>query len=91
MTPQAATILLPAELAEEIARLVESGAYPDAGAVVAAGLEALGPSEAEIETWLREEVLPVVDEMDRDPSRAIPAAQVFAELRARYQRRVGEA
>ena len=83
MTPQAATILLPAELAEEIARLVASGAYPDAGAVVAAGLEALGPSEAEIETWLREEVLPVVDEMDRDPSRVLSAEQVRASLDAR--------
>jgi len=48
-------------------------------------------SETGIETWLREEVLPVVDEIDRDLSRAIPAAQVFTQLRARYPRRVGEA
>lgn len=32
--------------------------------------------------WLREEVVPAYDAWKADPSRAIPAEEVFAELRA---------
>jgi len=41
-------------------------------------------SEA-IEQWLRQEVVPVVRRMIADPSLAIPADQVFAEIRALHE------
>ena len=37
-----------------------------------------------IENWLRDEVAPTFDRMQTDPSRAIPAAEVFAALRTRH-------
>lgn len=37
-----------------------------------------------VERWLREEVVPVAAAMQDDPSRAIPAAQVFDEIRAMH-------
>ena len=40
------------------------------------------PDEAEIEQWLRTEVVAICDEMDRDPSRGIPIEQVIANLKA---------
>jgi hypothetical protein len=40
-----------------------------------------------IERWLREEVVPVVTAMQADPGRAVPAAEVFAEIRAMHAKR----
>jgi len=48
---------------------------------VRAGLTALSEQDEAVERWLRDEVVPVYDAMRADPSRAIPAEQVFSELR----------
>jgi antitoxin ParD1/3/4 len=72
---------------EEIARLLASGACADASEVVAAGLEALAAQEAAL---FEAEIRPVIEAMERDPARAIPAEQVFAELRAHHARRLAE-
>jgi antitoxin ParD1/3/4 len=42
------------------------------------------------ERWLREEVVPVYDAMEADPTRGIPAEQVLAALRAHRARRIIE-
>ncbi|WP_431303567.1 ribbon-helix-helix domain-containing protein [Sediminicoccus sp. BL-A-41-H5] len=73
--------------AAEIERLLDSGACADPSEVVDAGLKALA---AEMDDWLRREVLPVAQAMERDPSRAMSAEQAFAELRAHHQRRLRE-
>lgn len=75
---------------EELARLLASGACADASEVVAAGLEVLAAREAAIDAWLRREVAPAAEALAADPSRAIPAEQVFAELRAHHARRLAE-
>lgn len=82
------TISLPAEQASYIDALVASGAYATASEVVRAGLRALQERDAAVERWLREEVAPVYDAMQAEPGRAIPADQVFAELRARHAARL---
>ncbi|MBS7791556.1 type II toxin-antitoxin system ParD family antitoxin [Roseococcus sp. SDR] len=71
--------------AAEIERLLASGACADASEVVAAGLEALAAQES---ACFEAEIRPVIEAMERDPSRAIPAGQVFAELRAHHARRL---
>jgi antitoxin ParD1/3/4 len=78
---------LAAEQAQYIDDLVASGRFATDSEVIAAGLESLRDEEDEIERWLREEVVPVANEMERDPSRGIPAAEVFAELKARISKR----
>lgn len=78
------TFSLPAEQAGYIDAQVASGAYASASEVVRAGLRALQERDAAVERWLREEVVPVAAAMEADPSRAIPAEEVFAELRALY-------
>jgi len=78
------TFSLPAEQAGYIDAQVASGAYASASEVVRAGLRALQERDAAMERWLREEVVPAAAAMDADPSRAIPAEEVFAELRALY-------
>ncbi|SRR6266540_7134732 len=81
------TFSLPKEHAKFIDAQVASGAYASASEVVRAGLRALQERDAAVERWLREEVGPAYDEMKRDPSRAIPAANVFSDIRARHAAR----
>jgi len=85
------TFSLPAEHAAFIDRKVSSGAYASGSEVVRAGLRALQERDAAVERWLREDVAPTHDAMKADPSRGIPAEQVFAELRARQNKRKGRA
>ncbi len=61
------TVSLPVEQASYIDSLVESGAYASESDVVLAGLEALQDRDAEIERWLINDVLPVVEAMEADP------------------------
>jgi antitoxin ParD1/3/4 len=82
------TITIPSEQARYVDRLVETGAYGSPSDVVSAGLRALQEKEAAVERWLREEVAPVYDAMEADPSRAIPADQVMAAIRARHSARL---
>jgi len=82
------TFSLPAEQAGFIDAMVASGAYASGSEVVRAGLRALQERDRAVENWLREEVIGVYDAMQANPSRAIPAAQVFAEVRARHADRL---
>ncbi|MFY9936268.1 MAG: type II toxin-antitoxin system ParD family antitoxin [Silvibacterium sp.] len=82
------TISLPAAEVDRIEALVESGAYPSSAEVVREALIALDEHNTSIEAWLREEILPVAEAYDADPGRGIPAEEVFARLRARYEETV---
>jgi antitoxin ParD1/3/4 len=81
-SPAKRTFSLPAAQARYIDRKVKSGAYASASEVVRAGLRALQERDEAVERWLREEVVPVYDAYKADPSRALPAADVFNEIRA---------
>ena len=79
------TVTLPAGLVERMEQQVASGEYTSASDAVRIGLELLGEDEEFVpsDEWLRREVLPVIDECARDPSRLIPAEEVFAGLERR--------
>lgn len=79
---------LPSEHTAFIDGLVASGAYASGSEVVRAGLRALQERDAAVERWLRDEVAPVYDAMKADPSRGIPAEDVFAQVRARHADRL---
>lgn len=82
------TFSLPSEQAEFIDDLVSSGAYATSSEVIRAGLRALQERDAAVERWLREEVVPVATAMLADPHRALPADQVFDEIRDLHARRL---
>jgi antitoxin ParD1/3/4 len=82
------TFSLPNEQAAYIDAKVDDGA--SASEVVRAGLHALQERDAAVERWLRDEVVPTYDAMKADPNQGIPAKAVFAEMRARYSRRIVE-
>jgi antitoxin ParD1/3/4 len=78
------TITLPAEEAGRIEALVESGAYATAAEVIREALLALEERNTTLEEWLREQVAPAYDAYHADPSRGIPADEVFDEVLARH-------
>ena len=87
-SPDKRTFSLPVEQSSYIDTLVASGTYASGSEVVRAGLRALQERDAAVEKWLRDEVVEVCDAMRSDPSRAIPAEQVFATIRARHADRL---
>jgi antitoxin ParD1/3/4 len=85
---QKRTFSLPAMQSKYIDKLVKSGGYASGSEVVRAGLRALQERDAAMEQWLREEVLPVYEKYQADPSRVISAEQVFEDIRRRHAARV---
>lgn len=85
---QKRTFSLPAAQAKYIDKLVKSGGYASGSEVVRAGLRALKERDAAMEQWLRDEVVPVYDAYQADPSRGIPAEKVFDEIRRHHAARI---
>ena len=81
------SITLPNEMAEEIERKVESGAYASVSEVVREGIRTLLDRDIALEKWLREDVVKSYDEYHADPSTGIPADQVMARIRAKAAKR----
>jgi antitoxin ParD1/3/4 len=84
------TVSLPSEQGRYIDRLVNSGTYASASEVVRAGLRALEERDTAVERWLRTEVVQAYDELEADPGSAIPAEEVFTELRKHIANRIAE-
>jgi Arc/MetJ-type ribon-helix-helix transcriptional regulator len=80
------------EVAEYIHRQVETGGFADEGAVVTHALEGAVEIEAEVERWLRDEVKPTLERIEREGSRGLSAEEVRIELdRRRRARRASAA
>jgi antitoxin ParD1/3/4 len=82
------TFSLPIEQSDYIDDLTATGAYATSSEVIRAGLRALQKRDAAVERWLGEEVVPVAAAMQADPSRAIPAEEVFSGIRELHHRRL---
>lgn len=76
-------ITLPADLAARLKDKMETGRFSSESDVIAESLAALDDREAEIESWLANEVVPAHDRWMADPSRAVPIDEAFAGLQAR--------
>jgi putative addiction module CopG family antidote len=88
------SIDLPEEQARYVDALVESGSYENAGEVLAAGIRALQKAdddavlEAMDDEWLRDQVLPALDELEAHPELAISSEEMSATIQAHHQERV---
>ncbi|SFM11329.1 type II toxin-antitoxin system ParD family antitoxin [Methylobacterium pseudosasicola] len=72
------------ELQEGVDARIRSGRYASVSEVLRAGLRALDREEAALDAVLRQKVQEALD----DPRPAIPADEVFAELRAHHADRM---
>jgi Arc/MetJ-type ribon-helix-helix transcriptional regulator len=82
------TWVLSDEVATAVESLIERGVVADLDEVVQVALGVL-PTEAdpELDALIEREVLPVIEEMDRHPERAIPLDEAWAQLEAHIARR----
>lgn len=76
-------IVLPADAAQIVKDKVASGEYRSETEVIVEGLRVLQAQDSAVETWLQIDVAAAYDEYKADPSRAIPADQVFERIKAR--------
>lgn len=83
---QKRTFSLPAAQSKYIDKLVKSGGYASGSEVVRAGLRALRERDAAMEQWLREEVVPVLDAIDADPTQVISDEQLAETLLAAHNK-----
>ncbi|MCW7548765.1 type II toxin-antitoxin system ParD family antitoxin [Photorhabdus sp. P32] len=79
-TTQQFSITLPNEMADVVKTKVMTGEYATESEVIRDGLRALMARDRAVESWLREQVVPVYDSMKADPARALTVNQVRARL-----------
>ncbi|WP_117190591.1 ribbon-helix-helix domain-containing protein [Rhizobium terrae] len=74
------TISLSEDMAELVEKKIASGEFATESEVVEEGLRYLADHDAEIEEWLRKEVVPTLRAYDADPSSAKTADETRREL-----------
>ena len=83
------TVEIPEALARRLEAQVTVSGYESENALVVESLEIhldhsrYDGSNPEVERWLREEVAPTLERMDREKTPGIPAEEVLARLKAR--------
>ena len=77
------TISLSDEQAKFIDKLVNSGQYASASAVISDGLRALQVRDAAMDRWLGQEVVSAYLELKTDPSKGFTVEQALAEISRR--------
>lgn len=80
------TVSLSNEQAVFVDNLIESGDYTSVSEVVRAGIRAMQAQNQALDRWLYEEVVPVYDEMQAHPERAVTAKRVFDRVHDHHRR-----
>ncbi|MFA5607924.1 MAG: type II toxin-antitoxin system ParD family antitoxin [Leucobacter sp.] len=89
-TTKQLSITLPNSMADALKERVASGVYASKSEVVRDGLRALFARDEAVENWLRTEVTASVEELRADPSRAISAEEMRAELSRSHAERLAD-
>lgn len=84
---QKRTFSLPLSQAKYIDKLVKKGGYASGSEVVRAGLRALKERDEAMERWLREEVLPVCEDIEAGREELLTPEQVHDALLAHHAMR----
>lgn len=77
------SITLPSEMAQQIKAKVASGEYATESEVIRDGIRALAARDKAINRWLRDEVVPVLDDARANPDRLLEPESVRTRLKAR--------
>ncbi|MFD1983802.1 type II toxin-antitoxin system ParD family antitoxin [Mesorhizobium newzealandense] len=87
---QPLTITLPLEMAQMVKDKVSSGEYATESEVIRDGLRTLAARDAAVDRWLREEVVPTMDALEKDPSRTMPLEEARRRLHGRIDALAGK-
>ena len=87
---QPLTITLPLEMAQMVKDKVSSGQYATESEVIRDGLRTLAARDAAVDRWLREEVAPTMDALQKDPSLVSPLEDVRKRLHSRIDALAGK-
>lgn len=79
-TTQPLTITLPLDMAQMVKDKVVSGEYATESEVIRDGLRTLAARDAAVERWLREEVVPTLEDARAHPERLLTGDQVRKNL-----------
>ena len=79
-TTQQHSITLPNDMADIVKSKVRTGEYASESEVIRDGLRVLLARDRAVENWLVNQVAPVYDAMQADPSRAVTADQIRKRL-----------
>lgn len=82
-TTRQLSITLTKGLADMVKAKVQSGEYASESEVVRDGLRSLAARDRAVEAWLRDQVVPVCELMQADPSRAVTADHIRARIAAK--------
>lgn len=77
---QPLTITLPLEMAQMVKDKVASGEYATESEVIRDGLRTLAARDAAVERWLREEVVPIMQDARARPEKLLTAEQLRRNL-----------
>lgn len=86
-TTKQLSITLPNAMADALKERVASGAYASESEVIRDGLRALFARDEAVEAWLQTEVAASYDELRADPTQAISADDMRAQLAAAHRNR----
>jgi antitoxin ParD1/3/4 len=70
------TVTLPEDLALAMEEKIKSGEYSSKEELIEDGVRTILSRDDDFEAWLRQEVVPALDRMKADPSRAISLEEV---------------
>lgn len=83
-TTQQMSITLPKVMADVVRKKVEAGEYASESEVIRDGLRVLMARDRALEGWLRGQVGPAWDAVQKNPARAVSADHVRARLAAEH-------
>jgi putative addiction module CopG family antidote len=86
-TTQQMSITLPNDMANLVKAKVQAGEYASESEVIRDGLRTLVARDKAVEVWLREQVLPSIDLMEKDSSLGLSVADIRAKLAKEYSKK----
>lgn len=81
-TTQSLSITLPLEMAQMVKDKVASGEYATESEVIRDGLRSLAARDTAIEKWLREDVVPIAQQIKSDPGLTLSPQDAWKRLQA---------
>lgn len=82
------TLPLSKQTIERIDAEMASGRFSNREAVILEGLDALSQRDEDLEQWLREDVLPTIEAMRKNPGSAVPIDEARRQLHAHLDDRL---